>query len=162
MRGRNGMYQTRWAADHELPILADFWFRMACEMGQLDGIPKPDVQRVKQVENMFLKETASGHLRFRVAIDSEDHIVSCAGGLIRTEYAFPLAEEQSLFGWIISVYTLEEHRNHGLARILVDEVCSWLKEKGAERARLWSSSTGRSVYEHLGFKNMIDMEKPLS
>jgi predicted GNAT family acetyltransferase len=77
------------------------------------------------------------------------------------EYSFLLSDEQTPFGWIVAVYTLEQHRNKGLAYQLVEEVCSWLKEKGAARARLWSSSSGRNVYERLGFKSMIDMEKSL-
>lgn len=99
---------------------------------------------------------------FKVAVDSNKNIVACAGGLIREEYPYPLAEEQSLFGWVIAVYTLENFRNNGIAYHLVDEVCTWLQQKGAKRARLWSSSTGRSVYEKLGFQNMMDMSKELS
>ncbi|MGM0751680.1 MAG: GNAT family N-acetyltransferase [Bacillota bacterium] len=155
------MYQTRWAINDEIPIMADYWYRMACEMGQTDGIPKPDSQRVEEVKGIFLKESKAGHLKFRVAVDSNHRIVACAGGLIRTEYPYPLAEEQSLFGWVIAVYTLENHRNNGLAYSLVEDVCVWLKQKRAKRARLWSSSTGRKVYENLGFEQMLDMSKPL-
>jgi GNAT superfamily N-acetyltransferase len=156
------MYETRWIANDEITIMADYWYRMACEMGEIDGIPKLDIQRLEEVKNLFLKEYELGNLMFRVAIDSNDNIVACAGGLIRTEYSYPLAKEQSLFGWVIAVYTLKNHRNNGLAYKLVDEICLWLKQKGAKRARLWSSSTGRKVYENLGFRNMMDMSKPLS
>ncbi|MBN8211104.1 GNAT family N-acetyltransferase [Bacillus sp. NTK071] len=63
---------------------------------------------------------------------------------------------------IVAVYTKENHRNNGLAYKLVDETCGWLKENGAIRARLWSSSTGRKVYGNLGFKDMMDMSKSLT
>jgi GNAT superfamily N-acetyltransferase len=49
---------------------------------------------------------------------------------------FPLSEEQTPFGWIIAVYTLPQHRGNGLAYQLVDEVCSWLKDNGAKRAKI--------------------------
>ncbi|MEH7246859.1 GNAT family N-acetyltransferase [Neobacillus niacini] len=156
------MYETRWTTNEEITIMADYWYRMASEMEETDGIPKPELHRVEEVKHLFVKESNLGNLMFRVAIDSNDNIVACAGGLIRTEYSYPLAEEQSLFGWVIAVYTLKNHRNNGLAYKLVDEICLWLKQKGAKRARLWSSSTGRRVYEDLGFKNMMDMSKPLS
>ncbi|QVY62121.1 GNAT family N-acetyltransferase [Cytobacillus gottheilii] len=156
------MYETRWTTNEEITIMADYWYRMACEMGEIDGIPKPELHRVEKVKNLFVKEFNTGNLKFRVAVDSDENIVACAGGLIRTEYPYPLAEEQSLFGWVLAVYTFKEHRNNGLANKLVEEICLWLKQKGAKRARLWSSSTGRSVYENLGFKNMMDMSKPLS
>jgi GNAT superfamily N-acetyltransferase len=155
------MYDTRWTTNDEITTMADYWYKMACEMGEIDGIPKPDLKRFEEVKNLFLNECESGNLTFRIAVDKKDNIVACAGGLIREEYSYPLAEERSLFGWVIAVYTLKNHRKNGLAQKLVDEVCLWLKEKGAKRARLWSSSTGRSVYENLGFKNMMDMSKPL-
>lgn len=155
------MYETRFITQNELAIMADFWHRMAVEMSETDGIPKPDIGKFERVTTLFRNEFALGNLAFRVALDSNNHIVACAGGLIRKEYAFPLADEQSLFGWVIAVYTEKEHRHSGLAATLVDEICLWLKQKGAKRARLWSSSTGRSVYEKLGFQSMMDMSKPL-
>ena len=155
------MHHTRRALQEEMVEMADLWYRMACEMGMTDGIPAPSLERVEEVKNLFLKELASGHLNFRVATDSNGCIIACAGGLIRTEYAYPLAQEKSLFGWVISVYTLENHRHQGLASQLTEEVCHWLKEKGAKRARLWSSSAARPLYEKLGFNAMMDLAKPL-
>ncbi|OIU68554.1 GNAT family N-acetyltransferase [Rossellomorea aquimaris] len=155
------MYRTRNATEAEFPVLADHWYRMACEMSEIDGVPKPDIHRIEEVKCLFLRESEAGQLMFRVAVDESDQIAACAGGLVRTEYPYPLAEEQSIFGWVISVYTLENHRHNGLASTLTDEVCEWLKQKGARRARLWSSSSGRSVYEKSGFKPMMDMTKPL-
>lgn len=131
-------------------------------MGEIDGIPLPNTKRVNEVEQSFFMENENGNLIFRVAVNENNEIVACAGGLLRKEYSFPLSEEQSLFGWIIAVYTLPQYRNNGLADRLVDEVCLWLKDKGAKRARLWSSSRARKVYENLGFKSMLDMEKPLN
>ncbi|XXM73121.1 GNAT family N-acetyltransferase [Lysinibacillus sphaericus] len=155
------MYKTRNATEAEIPLMADHWHRMACEMSEIDGITKPDIHRVEEVKNLFIKEYEAGKLIFRVAVDESNQIAACAGGLIRTEYPYPLAEEESLFGWVISVYTLENHRHKGLGSTLTDEVCEWLKQNGAKRARLWSSSTGRSVYEKSGFKPMMDLTKPL-
>ncbi|MFD2507741.1 GNAT family N-acetyltransferase [Halalkalibacter alkalisediminis] len=111
-------------------------------MGEVDNIPKPDLHKLERVKQLFLDESEMNQLLFKVAIDKDGAIVACAGGLLKMEYAFPLAEEQSLFGWIINVYTVEQHRNNGLASKLVEEVCDWLKEKGANRARLWASSSG--------------------
>ncbi|AGE23481.1 hypothetical protein GHH_c29710 [Geobacillus sp. GHH01] len=118
-------------------------------MGEKDGIPIPNIERVNEVRNLFLKESEENNLRFRVAVDEKGNIVACAGGLIRMEYATPLSEEQTPFGWIIGVYTINNHRKKGLASQLVEEVCSWLKERGARRARLWASSQGRRIYERI-------------
>ncbi|MFZ7132134.1 MAG: GNAT family N-acetyltransferase [Eubacteriales bacterium] len=155
------MYETRWATFSELSVIVNYWKMMTNEMTERDNIPQLDIRMAEKVERLFINETESGNLKFRVAVDESDSIVACAGGLIRMEYAYPLAEKQSPFGWIISVYTSRNYRNHGLANKLVDEVCFWLKEKGAKRARLWSSHSGKRIYEGLGFKNMIDMTKSL-
>lgn len=37
---------------------------MACEMGEIDRIPKPDLQRFEEVKNLFLKESELGNLMF--------------------------------------------------------------------------------------------------
>jgi GNAT superfamily N-acetyltransferase len=158
----SGMYQTRWITKEEIAMMPDFWYRMACEMGGIDEVPKPDLERLEEVKSLFYKEFESGRLMFRVAVDRSGKIVACSGGLLRKEYSFPLAIEQTLFGWVITVYTVKEHRRNGLAYMLVEDICLWLKEKGADRARLWSSSAGRSVYENLGFEKMMDMVKPLT
>ncbi|GAA5417563.1 hypothetical protein Pryu01_02637 [Paraliobacillus ryukyuensis] len=155
------MHQTRWASVDELNIIIDYWIYMANEMSEIDNIPKPDRQKIENTRNLFIRETKKGNLNFRVAVDQKDQIIACTGGLIRQEYAFPLAEEQTTFGWIIAVYTLKPYRNNGLAHRLVEEVCTWLKENGAHRARLWSSSKGIQIYESLGFHSMIDLAKTL-
>ena len=72
------MYETRWSTKDEITIIVDFWCRMANEMGEHDGTPKPDIQRIEQVKNLFIRECESGNLKFRVAIDRHDHIVACA------------------------------------------------------------------------------------
>ena len=155
------MYETRLAKREELPLIGNYWFRMASEMGEVDDIPVPSSQRVLEVIAIFEKEFDAGNIMFKIATDEKNEIVACAGGLIREEYSFPLSEEKSIFGWVIAVYTLPAHRKLGLSSRLVEEVCNWLKDQGAVRARLWSSSSARGMYENLGFRNMVDMEKTL-
>ncbi len=158
---RNKMYETRLAKRVELPLIKNYWYCMASEMGELDGIPVPSSQRGLEVIALFEKEFDEGNLVFRFAMDEKDEIIACAGGLMREEYVFPLSEEKSKFGWVIAVYTMPSHRKRGVASRLVEEVCGWLKDQGAERARLWSSSSARGMYEELGFRTMMDMEKTL-
>jgi GNAT superfamily N-acetyltransferase len=102
--------------------------------GEKDGIPTPSKERISEIQKLFLKENQSQKLNFRVALDNNGNIVACAGGLLRLEYVSPLSEDQSLFGWVISVFTLPEYRKKGLASQLVEDVCTWLKDQGARRA----------------------------
>ncbi|MEC2072555.1 GNAT family N-acetyltransferase [Alkalihalophilus marmarensis] len=161
MKRGDCLYKFRWATAVEVPDMSEYWCLMANEMADIDGTPEPDNERVNQIKELFVNEYKAGHLAFRVAVDKEDRIIACAGGLIRTEYAYPLAEEPTLFGWIISVYTIKVHRKQGLAHQLINDICLWLKENGAKRARLCASSLAINLYEDLGFQQMIEMEKKL-
>lgn len=154
-------HSFRWAVADEYETLGDLWYRMVCDMSPRDGVPIPTPERVEGVKAMFRAETLAGRLVHRVACDGSGAVIACAGGLLREEYPFPLATEPVPFGWVINVYTLPAFRGQGLASRLVDDVCGWLRERGARRARLWASSEGHSVYAKLGFRQMMDMEKPL-
>jgi GNAT superfamily N-acetyltransferase len=134
---------------------------MSADMCADDGVPLPGEARRAEVDALFATEMAAGKLAFRVAVAPDGAIIACAGGLLRTEYVVPLSTEQVPFGWVVVVYTMPEHRGHGLATRLTTEVCKWLEQQGARRARLWASSAGRPVYERLGFRPMFDMAKPL-
>ncbi len=150
-----------WAEKGDIKTLTDFWYAMTCEMEEKDGIPRPSMGRVHEVYHFFLKEYEKKNLVFRIAKNNSGQIVACSGGLLRSEYAYPLAEKQTLYGWIVNVYTKKEYRRNGLASQLTADVCEWLKTNGAKRARLWTSSQARRVYERLGFSQSHEMEKQL-
>ncbi len=42
------MYKIRWTSFNELDIITDYWFMMATEMGEIDGIPKLVHHRAKK------------------------------------------------------------------------------------------------------------------
>ncbi|KGA96032.1 GCN5 family acetyltransferase [Alkalihalobacillus alcalophilus ATCC 27647 = CGMCC 1.3604] len=155
------MYETRQATELELEQISEFWYKMTCEMSEIDQIPIPNQERVQKVKELFEDRALKGELMFRVAVNSEGHLVACAGGLLREEYLYPLAAEQTLIGWVVSVYTEQGYRKQGLARLLVDEVNTWLKEKGCGRVRLWSSTAAKPLYNDLGFSQMPIMTKSL-
>ncbi len=51
------MYETRWATNEEITIMVDYWYKMECALGEIDGIPKPDLKRFEEVKNLFVKES---------------------------------------------------------------------------------------------------------
>ncbi|MGM8216435.1 GNAT family N-acetyltransferase [Bacillaceae bacterium W0354] len=152
---------TTWATKEDINKLTELWYAMTTEMEEVEGIPRPSLEKVKEVNELFNREYNQGNLMFRIVKDNAGTIITCSGGLLRSEYAYPLAEEQSIFGWVINVYTIKEYRRQRLASKLTNEVCNWLKTKGANRAKLWTSSQAREMYRNLGFTESFEMDKKL-
>lgn len=40
----------------EIKIMADYWYRIACEMEELDGVPMPNLQRFEELKTYKLNE----------------------------------------------------------------------------------------------------------
>jgi GNAT superfamily N-acetyltransferase len=54
-------------------------------------------------------------------------------------------------GLIVNVFTEPEWRRRGLARLLMEEILAWSREKGLESLTLHASDDGRALYQQLGF-----------
>lgn len=156
------MYKTRFATIDDLPKLVTCWTKMTVEMSEPDGTPLPTEERIAEINELFHQRFTEGTLIFRVAVDVNDNIAACAGGLVRHDYAWPLSKEPVKVGWVVSVYTEAEHRKQGLAYTVVNEVCQWLQEKEVTMIRLWASQQGKPTYTKLGFETSSFMEKFLN
>jgi GNAT superfamily N-acetyltransferase len=60
-------------------------------------------------------------------------------------------------GYLLNVYTREDHRRRGLARRLVEIAMEWCRENGIEVMVLHASDAGRALYETMGFKSTNEM-----
>ena len=153
------MYTTRFATLEDLPTLVQCWTKMTIEMSEPDGTPLPTAERIAEINALFHDRFNKGELIFRVATDEKGDIVACAGGLIRYDYPWPLSNEPERVGWVVSVYTDEQHRKKGLAYKVVNEVSEWLTSKEVSYIRLWASQQGKPTYEKLGFEASPFMDK---
>ena len=153
------MYTTRVALKEELPQLVQFWTKMTIEMSEVEATPLPSAERIEEIKEIFESRYDSGELMFRVAVNEQNQIIACAGGLVRLDYPWPLSKQTEKVGWVVSVYTDIDHRKQGLAYRIVQEVCEWLQSQEVMTIRLWASQQGKPTYEKLGFYTMSFMEK---
>lgn len=63
----------------------------------------------------------------------------------------------TMWGYILSVYTVPEARRRGLARAIVEACMARAQQAGCTRATLHSSVEGRGLYERLGFEPTDEM-----
>jgi GNAT superfamily N-acetyltransferase len=86
-------------------------------------------------------------------------IVAGAGVQLRRILPRPGASAISLGpeAVVLNVFTEAAWRRRGLAMKLMRHVLSWARERGIERIVLHASSTGRPLYERLGFVSTNEM-----
>lgn len=65
------------------------------------------------------------------------------------------------FPYLLSMYTLPDYRNMGVATIIVKEAIKWSREKGYDRISLHASRYGRALYERFGFEQTNEMRLKL-
>lgn len=83
--------------------------------------------------------------------EGETRPVAVAGYIILRHPPKPEQLQQDR-AFVISVYTEPEHRQHGLARALMQNIVEQAREAGLRRLELRSSEMARSLYFKLGFK----------
>jgi GNAT superfamily N-acetyltransferase len=143
----------RAGARAELATIVSFKLRMYREHGVRDQDLVADVEAVIQREYERLWD--GGDLQPFLALE-DGEIVACAVALIKRDPPFCFFVPPC-YGFVADVYTRPESRRRGHARRLTREVLVWLREKGVKRVALLPSSTGRPLYESLGFRACPEM-----
>ncbi len=68
-------------------------------------------------------------------------------------------------GFLHDVVVEESARRQGIATLLVEAACAWLREHGAPRVLLWSATGNpgaQALFERLGFRRtMVEMTREL-
>jgi GNAT superfamily N-acetyltransferase len=62
---------------------------------------------------------------------------------------------------ILNVFTEPEWRRRGVAKLLLEEIIAWAREKRLDRLVLHASDEGQALYEGLGFKPSNEMRRAL-
>lgn len=63
--------------------------------------------------------------------------------------------------YLLSMYTVPEHRGKGLAQQIVRRAKAWSAEQGFRRVRLHAAAMGRRIYEKEGFERTWEMRVTL-
>jgi aldehyde:ferredoxin oxidoreductase len=108
----------------------------------------------------YTREQQADRLVHFIATTESGEAVGFAGAVIRTELIYPsLAEHR--YGLIMDIYTEPRYRRRGLARILLEQLGLWLRERGVEWVRIVPTDQTRDVLERLGFEQSGEMERRL-
>ena len=106
----------------------------------------------EKYRELYLEEKACHFLLYE-----DDTVVACGGALIKEDVPFCFFKTP-MYGYIIDVYTIPEKRKNGYASKIMEELLKWLKGKGVQNIKLKPSSTGKQLYEKLGFYDSGEME----
>jgi len=116
------------------------------------------IENSKQaLQDRYEQEFHAGNIAHYLAYSKMGELVATVGVLLKDDFPYYLFKP-GRYGWILDVYTLPEHRGHGLSRKLLDLNLEWLRSKGVHEAKLIASgSDAKRLYERAGFKDTWDM-----
>jgi GNAT superfamily N-acetyltransferase len=131
-------------------------------MGKLDPGLYPVLTR--QAQEYFTRAVPAGEYVgwFAFPFAEPGSVIGGAGVQIRPLMPRPdhtgtrlLAGEQGL---VLNVFTEIEWRRHGVARLLMERVLAWARERRIASLVLHASDEGRRLYERLGFAGTNEMQ----
>jgi len=103
----------------------------------------------------YLSE-ALPHRKFLAWVAEEDGQVVATSGLIFFEQAPTPTNLIGNEGYVLNMYTLPQWRGRGIARTLLEEIISYVKNTGIPQLWLYATDQGRPLYEKLGFVVLPD------
>ena len=103
-----------------------------------------------EATNHYLNE-ALPQGKFLAWVAEEDGQIVATSGLIFFEQAPTPTNLVGNEGYILNMYTLPQWRGKGIARILLEEIISYVKNTGVSQLWLYATDQGRPLYEKLGF-----------
>jgi GNAT superfamily N-acetyltransferase len=94
-------------------------------------------------------------------VSAPDGSVAAGGGLWLMDWPPHMIGTGTRRGNIVNVYTDELYRRLGLARELMTVVLAWCRNNRIDTVILHASSSGRQLYESLGFQATNEMRLSL-
>jgi GNAT superfamily N-acetyltransferase len=95
-------------------------------------------------------------------------LVETAGGSPASSGALWLQDQEPRpgiregpFPYLMSMYTVPEHRGHGHASEVVRAAVAWARERGFPRVILHAAPMGRRIYREAGFRRGWEMRLEL-
>jgi GNAT superfamily N-acetyltransferase len=83
--------------------------------------------------------------------------VVAGGGVVMIDYPSSSRDPSARRAYILNMYTEPEYRKRGLAKLIVEAMIRWCRERGFSFVSLHASDDGRHLYETVGFKPTNEM-----
>ncbi len=147
-------YQIQPASMADIPTLVQHHRQMFEEIWTLLNLPLQK-QKLKNMDVEYTKKLNEdlGNGACRAWIIRMNNIIRTSGAVSLVSLA-PLPYDSSYkVAYLHSVFTEIEHRNIGLAAVIVNKAIEYCKSKKISRMFLHASEAGRPVYEKIGFRN---------
>jgi GNAT superfamily N-acetyltransferase len=141
-------FTIRRASTADLETLVAHRRAMFCDMGYNDDVALDSMSAKFRV--WLLQHMNSGDYHAWLASAPDGSIVAGAG-LWLMDWPPHMIGQGARRGNILNVYTVENFRRRGLARQLMQVVLSWCAENSIDTIILHASTSGRSLYESMGF-----------
>lgn len=148
-------YSFRPAAPADAEIIAHHRAEMFLAMGTISQAEfAPLVQAsIPWLQRLLAAQEYAGWFAI-----SDGKIVAGGGIQVRELPPVPGCIGMGRWGYIMNIYTVSEHRGHGLARAIMKLILDWSETEKLDRVTLTAAPAARPLYESLGFTATRDME----
>ena len=152
-------YSLRPVRSGDAAAIAGHRARMFQEMGELADLDAP---RLEAATREQLEPLIDSGEYFGWLIETGGEVVAGAGVLLHR--LLPRNRDLGLRqeAYVLNVYTAPAHRRRGLSKRLMAELIAWCREHDITRVTLHASTTGRPLYESLGFTPTNEMRLVLT
>lgn len=121
-----------------------------------------EIDTSREFTRGWIKEKLESHALVPFIVKMPGGSVVGSGCILVKEDQQRASSTKLNYPYLLSMYTLPEYRQMGVASLIVKEAIRWSIENGFDRISLHASSEGREVYEKLGFQQTNEMQFKLS
>jgi GNAT superfamily N-acetyltransferase len=132
----------------DLNTILEHRLAMFCEMGRDDPHELANLERVSR--EYFETAIPSGTFHGVLAELDEGGVVG-GGGVVIVPWPGAGKRSRPCRPWILNVYVRAEYRRLGIARAIMEALIQWCESQGFDCVCLHATSSGRPLYEQLGF-----------
>jgi GNAT superfamily N-acetyltransferase len=145
---------TRMGTFKDLGLFVEHWLSM---WKTVHPERKEEIEGKREfARKWFTDKFSSNQLALFIAGISDGNVAGTGCLLIREDWLRP-STFQLFHPYILSLYTIPEFRNRGVASKIVESMLSWSRERGYDRVGLHTSAGGRKLFARFGFKNTSEM-----
>jgi GNAT superfamily N-acetyltransferase len=145
-----GEYTIRRATLDDVEDMVRLRHDMQAEMGEVQhGV---DADAIVDANREYFTKQLNGFHFTGFLAEHEGQIVG-TGAFVVYDTPPSRANPSGTDAYVLNMYTVPEHRGHGIARDILAALIDRAYEEGARRIWLRTSEQARRMYEHLGFES---------
>ena len=123
------------------------------------AIPRmEDINKLCSSNIAYYEEALQAGSHIAVFAESTEGTVGCGGLCLYREMPSPDNPTEQC-AYLMNIYTGEPFRGKGVAKAIVNYLVDYAKKQNIQKVYLETSACGRTLYQSLGVKDMIDYMK---